>query len=436
MSMAVIFPDKGEIFMRDDSLSFYQVLSEELVPALGCTEPIALAFAAAKARDILGSYPDKIRLTSSGSLLKNAKSVVVPHTGGLQGIGASILAGLVGGDVSMSMQLLDGIGKKEINKIRELSERMPIEIYLLKTNSNLHFILEFFRGSEQVFIETKDLHTNIVKIMKNGKIIFQKENDPNLYKGVMTDRSFMTIDSIYDFITKTNWKKLREIMSDQVKDNMAIAKAGLTGEYGVAIGKTILEYDKTILGKMKAYAASALEARMCGCDKPVITNSGSGNQGITASIPVIILAEQLGVSEEQTYRALALSNLLTIYQKTQIGRLSPFCGVVSAGGAAGGAMTYLYNGSKDAIAETINNTLANIAGIICDGAKATCAMKICSAIEAGWLASRLALKRKKYPAGTGIIGRSADDTIISAGKLATEGMASTEEHLMKTILKH
>jgi len=421
--------------MHDESL-FYQVLSEELVLALGCTEPIALAYASAKARDVIGGYPDKIRLISSGSLLKNAKSVVVPHTGGMHGIKVSILSGLVGGDVSRSMQLLEGLDKKDIGKIKQLSVEIPIEIGLLETSDNLHFILEFFKNKDQVSVEIKDLHTNIVKILKNGMIVFEKENDPKLYKGVMTDRTFLTVDSIYEFVLKANWKKLKEILSDQAQYNMAIAKIGLTGDYGVAIGKTILDYDKTILGKMKAYAASASEARMSGCEKPVVTNSGSGNQGITASVPIIILAEQMAIGEEKTYRALALSNLLTIYQKSHIGRLSPFCGVVSAGAAAGGAITYLFGGGKDAIAETLNNTLANVAGIICDGAKATCAMKICSALDAGWLASKIAIKQRNYPAGTGIIGKSADDTIVSAGKLATEGMVSTEEHLMNTILRH
>lgn len=414
---------------------FFQILKEELVPALGCTEPIAIAYAGAKGREVLGEMPDKVIVRCSGSLIKNIRCVTVPNTCNLVGIEASVLSGIVGGDSSRGMEVLGGLSEKHLLQVRELLYKNICKVELLKTPLTLHFTVRLEKADESCEIEIKNLHTNITKITKNNKVLFTKEVTPGKYFGVLTDRLNLTVERIVEFSTTADYPKLKEILSQQVACNMAIAEKGLEKDYGVSIGKAILKYDPSIYGKMKAYSATASEARMCGCDMPVITNSGSGNQGIATSIPVILYSQKIETSQEKMYRALALSNLLTIYQKSYIGRLSAFCGAICACCSSGAAITYLDGGNLEQIKMTVINALADVSGVVCDGAKASCASKIATGLDASFIGHFLAMEGKCYNPWTGILGKDADETITTVGRMACDGMKDTDRVILKIMME-
>ncbi len=413
----------------------YKILEEELVPAKGCTEPISIAFAAAKAREILGEMPEKMTVSASGNLIKNIRCVTVPNTGNLVGIEASAIVGMVGGDSSLDLEVITNISENDLSMVNQYLLKKMVKVTLLETPLNLHFILKAQSKNNEVMIEIKNLHTNIVKITKNNETIFEKNQVKEDYFGVETDRSFLTIERIIEFAENADIGQLRKILKRQIHDNMAIAKKGIEGHFGVEIGKTILKHDQTIYGKIKAYTAAASEARMSGCSLPVITNSGSGNQGIASSIPVIIYSEHLGVSDEKMHRALILSNLLTIYQKGYIGRLSAFCGAISATVSSGATLTYLVGGSIDQIKMTITNSLANVSGVVCDGAKPSCASKIVTGLEASFLGHHIAMENRQYNPLSGILMDSADQTITAVGKMASVGMKDTDRVILALMLE-
>ncbi len=419
----------------DYNKAFLQILQEELIPALGCTEPIAVAFAAAKAREVLGVLPQKILIESSGSLLKNIKCVSVPNTK-IHGIEASIYAGMLFGESRLGMEVLSKMNQTDEPIIQEWMNKGITEVKLLKSPLNLHFILRFEAMTEYVEVEVQNLHTNITRITKNNEDIFIANTDVLKYYGVLSDRSFMKVDNIFEFVETADLEDLKIIMSPQVKLNMDIAVEGFAGDYGVSIGNAILFNDQSTFSKMKAFAASASEARMCGSSMPVITNSGSGNQGIATSIPVIIYAKEHKLSEDIMYRALALANLLTIYQKNFIGRLSAFCGAISASAGAGAAITYLAGGSLEQIKMTIVNSLADASGIVCDGAKASCASKIASSLESAFIGHYIAMNKKVYPAYSGILGKDADATIELVGRIASEGMKDTNDVILQMMMEN
>lgn len=419
----------------DYNRAFLQILQEELIPALGCTEPIAIAFASAKAKEVFGALPKRIVIQSSGSLLKNIKCVSVPNTK-IHGIEASIYAGMLFGDSKLGMEVLSNMNPEDEPKIEEWMKKRITEVILLESPLNLHFILRFEDERDYVEVEVQNLHTNITRITKNGENVYLANTDLLKYYGVLSDRTFMKVENIYHFVESAEIEDLKIIMSAQVKLNMDIAVEGFAGDYGVSIGNAILFNDKTTFGKMKAFAASASEARMCGSSMPVITNSGSGNQGIAASIPVIVYAKEHKIGEEKMYRALALSNLLTIYQKNYIGRLSAFCGAISASAASGAAVTYLAGGSLEQIKMTIINSLADASGIVCDGAKASCASKIASSLESAFIGHYIAMNKKVYPAYSGILGKDADATIELIGRIANEGMKDTNEVILKMMMEN
>ena len=413
----------------------YKILEEELVPAKGCTEPISIAFAAAKAREILGEMPEKMTVSASGNLIKNIRCVTVPNTGNLVGIEASAIVGMVGGDSSLDLEVITNISENDLSMVNQYLLKKMVKVTLLETPLNLHFILKAQSKNNEVMIEIKNLHTNIVKITKNNETIFEKNQVKEDYFGVETDRSFLTIERIIEFAENADIGQLRKILKRQIHDNMAIAKKGIEGHFGVEIGKTILKHDQTIYGKIKAFTAAASEARMSGCSLPVITNSGSGNQGIASSIPVIIYSEHLGVSDEKMHRALILSNLLTIYQKGYIGRLSAFCGAISATVSSGATLTYLVGGSIDQIKMTITNSLANVSGVVCDGAKPSCASKIVTGLEASFLGHHIAMENRQYNPLSGILMDSADQTITAVGKMASVGMKDTDRVILALMLE-
>lgn len=419
---------------EETNQNFLDILTEELVPAMGCTEPIALAYAAARGRAALGCDPERIVAKCSGNMIKNVRCVTIPNSGGKTGIEEACILGAVAGNAEGGMEVLDGVDDAGRAKADALSAAGICTVEFLDSEIPLHFILELAAGGHTVEVEVRHTHTNIVSIKKDGDVVFAKpESLANT--GYATDRSGLTLDAIKEFADTIEIERIRELFERQIRFNMDIAYEGMSGSYGLGIGRVLrASYADGVVTRMKAYAAAASEARMGGCDMPVIINSGSGNQGIASSVPVIVYARETAVPTEKLYRALAFSGLLTIYQKEFIGKLSAFCGAVSASCAAGAAITYLAGGTMAQIKETIDNTLANIPGIICDGAKISCAAKIATSLDAAMMAHYLAMQGKAYQAYTGILKEDAGETITCVGYIGKVGMHQTDKEIIKMML--
>lgn len=414
---------------------YIRILEEELVPAMGCTEPIALAYAAAKGKEALGVEPENIVARCSGNMIKNVRCVTIPNSGGLIGIEAACILGAVAGDAHGKMEVLERVDDAGRTRAKELLAKKICQVEFLDSEIPLHFILILSAGGHSVEVEVRHSHTNIVSIKKDGEIVFSKPKKLAC-TGYATDRSKLSIEAIRQFADEVDLELIRKLCERQIRYNMDIAYEGISGNYGLGIGRVIREsYADGVITRMKAYAAAASEARMDGCDMPVIINSGSGNQGIASSVPVIVYAREKNIPTEKLYRALAFSSLLTIYQKEFIGKLSAFCGAVSASCASAAAITYLAGGSTEQIKETIDNTLANIPGILCDGAKISCAAKIASSLDAAMMAHHLAMQNKAYEAYTGILKEDAGETISCVGYIGKVGMHQTDKEIIKMMLK-
>ncbi len=412
--------------------SYIDILNWELVPAMGCTEPISLAYGAAKCKEILGNIPDKIYAKCSGNIVKNVRCVKIPHSEGMTGIAAAVVLGAIGGKSSKELEVLCDATHDDIKATRKFIAENRCEVSLLDSTSPLHFILIMEKGEDHAEIEICENHTNIIRIEKNGEVLFHKDFCAHVEE---PDYDSLNLDLIKEFADTVKIEDVKEVIDRQITYNMAIAEEGFDGKYGIGIGKIITEsYPDNTITKMKAMASSGSEARMGGCEMPVIVNSGSGNQGITASVPVIVYAREKGFSEEKLYRALVFSNLFAIYQKTFIGTLSAFCGAVSAACAAGAAITYISDGDIDHIRFTIENTLANIPGIICDGAKISCAAKIATSVDAAYLAHKMAICEASYVPLTGILQENISETISSVGSIGKEGMKETDKEILKIMM--
>lgn len=413
---------------------FLSILTEELLPAMGCTEPIALAFAAARAREVLGQIPERLVARCSGNIVKNVRCVLIPNSGGMVGIQAAVVLGALGGDAGRRMEVLETVTQAHRDHAASFIDAGCCKVEFLESEIPLHFIIEAYAGNDSVEVETRHSHTNIVSIRRNQVEIFTAAGELN--NAEAADRSGLTIDAIKEFCDQVDIRKLKPLFDRQIRCNMDIAYEGISGNYGLGIGRMIRSaYPDSIITRMKAYAAAASEARMDGCDMPVIINSGSGNQGIASSVPVIIYAREKNIPQEKLYRALCFSSLLTVYQKEFIGKLSAFCGAVSASCASGAAITYLVGGTLRQIKDTIDNTLANIPGIICDGAKVSCAAKIATSIDAAMLAHNLAMQNLAYEAFTGILKEDAGETISCVGYIGKVGMKQTDKEIIKTMLQ-
>lgn len=414
---------------------FLSILSEELVPAMGCTEPIALAYASAKARELLGRAPTRIIARCSGNIIKNVRCVRIPNSDGMTGIEAACTLGALAGDAERQMEVLETVCDEDrANTIRFLREGRCTSEFL-ESNIPLHFIIELRSGNSYATVEVRHSHTNIYKLEKDGETLFLGEDSEDLTQ--LADRSELCIDNIYDFCNNIELERITPFTEKQIECNMAIAERGMDGGYGVGIGKAILDaYGESTFNKMRAYAASASEARMDGCDLPVIITSGSGNQGITSTVPIIVYAREKGIDDELLARTLVFSALLTVYQKEYIGKLSAFCGAVSAACSAGAAITYMVGGSLTQIKDTVDNTLADIPGIICDGAKASCGAKISSALDAALFAHTLAMKGKVYESNTGIIRDDTGETISWVGHIGKVGMMPTDKEIVKLMVNN
>ena len=415
---------------------YINVLKEELIPAMGCTEPIAIAYAGAIAREHLGCLPEHVEIDVSGNIIKNVKSVIVPNTGGLRGIEVAAAAGIVAGDSAKELKVISEVSTEAVSAIHKFLESTPITVNFSDSKKIFDIMITVYGNGHSAYVRICEFHTNIVEIREDDKYVLQKDIAVEDSLG-FTDRKFMNVQEIIEFADTAIIEDVKDILDLQIECNVNISEEGLAGDYGANIGKVLLKTYGTddVKIRAKAKAAAGSDARMNGCEMPVVINSGSGNQGITASIPVIEYAKELGVSDEKRYRALLVSNLITIHLKSGIGRLSAYCGAVSAGCASGAGIAYLYGGGVDEVSHTIVNSLAITSGIICDGAKASCAAKIATAIDAGILGYHMYKEGQQFYGGDGIVSKGVENTIKNVGQLAKEGMATTDQEILKIMTK-
>lgn len=415
--------------------AYVQILKEELITAMGCTEPIALAYAAARCKELLGKLPEKVIVKVSGSIIKNVKSVVVPNTGGMKGIRAAVAAGFVAGRPEKKLEVISQVSDEERAAIQAYTEQADMEICYLDSGRVFDIIIEAAAGEDTAKVRIANYHTNIVLEEHNGEKLLETVVEGDQEEG-LTDRSLLNMEDIWDFAMTCEIEDVRAILDHQIDCNMAIAKEGLTHPYGACIGQVMLDaYGDEIRNRASAMAAAGSDARMSGCELPVVINSGSGNQGITCSVPVIEYAKELCSGDEKMYRALTLSNLVAIHQKTGIGRLSAFCGAVCAGVAAGAGIAYLRGGGFKEIAHTVVNGLAIVSGIVCDGAKPSCAAKIAASVNAGILGYEMYVRGQQFYGGDGLVTKGADNTIRNIGRLGKEGMAGTNDEIIKIMIE-
>ena len=414
--------------------AYVAILHKELIPAMGCTEPIAIAYASAIAKTALGTVPERVRIDVSGNVIKNVKSVFIPHTGNLKGIEAAAAAGIVAGDPYCELEVISHVTEKEIAEISAYRENTPIEVVRADGNCVFSIGVSVFAGEHQASVLLTNKHTHVERVVRDGEVLYAAK--PEKVVREESHYELLSVEKIVEFADVVNVEDVREVLQRQIAYNTAIAEEGLRGEYGSQIGKVLLAaYGDGVANKAKAYAAAGSDARMNGCELPVVINSGSGNQGMTASLPVIVYAKEMGVSHEMLLRALVVSNLVTVRLKTGIGALSAYCGATSAGCGAAAGVTYLHGGKYREIAHTVVNGLAINSGVICDGAKASCAAKIASSVEAGLLGMHMYMQGKQFVGGDGIVTKGVENTIDNVSDMAREGMKDTDREIIEIMLR-
>ena len=410
--------------------AYVEILKEELIPAMGCTEPIAVAYAAALAARALGCPAEQAEVAASANIIKNVKSVVVPHTGGRRGIAAAAAAGIVAGDADKELEVLCAVTEDDLKKMADFLEKTPIHVERSGKPYLFDIQVRLFGGGHTAFAEIAGHHTNVIALQRDGEVLLQKEYVEQTSTQA-TDHTLLNVEQIVQFADEADLNDVKETLQRQIDCNTAIAKQGLEGHWGAEIGRILLRsYGDSVHNRAKAWAAAGSDARMNGCEQPVVINSGSGNQGITASVPVIVYARELKASEEQLYRALTLSNLTTIHEKTPIGRLSAYCGAISAGAGAGAGIAYLCGGGYEAVIHTVVNALAIVSGVICDGAKASCAAKIATAVEAGLLGYNMYIRGQQFRGGDGIVAKGVENSLRNVGRLGKQGMKETNREII------
>ena len=408
-----------------------QVIKEELLPAMGCTEPIAIAYAAAVARRTLGALPARVTVTASGNIIKNVKCVFVPNTGGLRGIPAAAAAGIVAGQAELLLEVISKATAAEQAEIRAYLERTPITVKLSDSPHIFDIDIRVEADGHTARARIVQHHTNIVRIEKDGEILLDVDCSAAAAEDGLCDRSCLSVAGILDFVESAALEDIEGPVRRQIEYNTRIAEEGLSGSWGANIGKVLLDtYGSDVKVRARAMAAAGSDARMNGCSLPVVIVSGSGNQGITASLPVVEFAKELGVGYDKTIRAVALSDLITVHLKSGIGRLSAYCGAVSAGCGSGAGIAYLYGGGLREVEHTIVNSIAIDSGIVCDGAKASCAAKIASAVDAGILGYHMYKNGQEFRAGDGLVTHGVEETIRNIGTLAREGMRETDREIL------
>ncbi len=414
--------------------NYIAILKSELVPALGCTEPIAIAYASAKAVELLGCQPTHIEMLCSGNIVKNVQGVTVPNSGGLKGIEAAAILGALGGNASRELEVLEDISPSVKEKTAELVGTGYCNSTLAKEVENLYILATVWFENHNAEVEIKNKHTNIVRMAVDGKEVYHCDTEMKSIEK-FGDKRLLNIHDILEFADTVNIEDIRDLLDNQIDMNTAISDEGLTGDYGACVGKTLLQtYGDDIKIRAKARAAAGSDARMSGCSLPVVINSGSGNQGMAASLPVIEYAKEIGVSKDKLYRTLVVSNLTALHQKKYIGNLSAYCGAVSAACGSGAAITYLYDGDYDEVSRTIINTIANVGGIVCDGAKPSCAAKIASAVDAAIMAHYLSVNHHVFEDGEGLVQKDVERTIRNIGEVGREGMKSTDIEILNIML--
>lgn len=413
--------------------NYLDILKEELVPALGCTEPIAIAYASATARKLLGEFPVHMDIFCSGNIIKNVKSVTVPNSGGLRGIEAAAILGATGGNADKKLEVLEEVTEAHREKTKELLQEKFCDCHLQKGVANLYIRVEMKGEAHSCQVVINDKHTNIVLLKKDDQILLQKEEDRQ--EGP-DRRELLNVRDILKFAREVRMEEIEEVIGGQIQMNTTIAEEGLNHPYGAQVGRTLLKaYGNNVSIRAKARAAAGSDARMNGCSLPVVINSGSGNQGMTCSLPVIEYAAEWNASKEELYRALVVSNLVAIHQKKYIGSLSAYCGAVSAACGAGAAITWLHGGDYDAVCKTITNTIVNMGGVVCDGAKSSCAAKIASAVDAAIMAFTLEAENQCFQPGEGLVKEDVEETIKSMGYVGRVGMRDTDETILNLMLE-
>lgn len=417
--------------------NYLKILKEELTVALGCTEPIAIAYAGAKVREVLGEMPQHCEVFCSGNIVKNVKGVTVPNSGGLKGIDVAAVLGIVGGDAKKKLAVLEGVTEEERQTAKELVSSDFCTCHLVENVENLYIFVRAYAGEHEVEVEIKDYHINITKIKKDGELWFDKKEKQGQQKIFSYDKSLLNIKGILEFASEVNIKDVEETLERQIRYNLKIAEEGLKNSYGAQVGRTLLmDFDaENVKLKAKAYAAAGSDARMSGCPLPVVINSGSGNQGITVSMPVLQYAKAYKKTREELLRALVVSNLTAIHQKKYIGNLSAYCGAVSAAAGSGAGIAWLLGAGYDEIGNVITDTIANIGGMVCDGAKPSCAAKIALAVEAAVLAVHMGMKNRVFQCGEGLVKEDVEATIRSIGRMGKNGMKSTDVEILNIMLE-
>ena len=411
--------------------TYLEILRRELVSAMGCTEPVALAYCAAVARATLGEVPDRITVEASGNIIKNVKSVVVPNTGGLRGIATAVCIGALAGDEHAGLEVLAHVGKEDRERLASYMAGTPVEVKPLVSENLLDMIVTVYRGASCAKVRIANEHTRIVLIEKDGRTLQENDARPETETDGQPDYDLLTVEKIWDFACTCDPDDVRDMLDRQIEQNTAIVEEGLRKNYGANIGKVLLKTGNDVRTRARAYAAAGSDARMNGSELPVVICSGSGNQGLTASMPVIVYAEELHADREKLYRALLISTLVTIHAKAGIGRLSAYCGAVSAGAGAGCGIAYLLGGNERDIAHTIVNALAITSGIVCDGAKSSCAAKIATAVETGIFGYEMYRNGQQFYAGDGLVVKGVENSIENFGRLARIGMRGTDEEIIR-----
>ena len=419
--------------------TYLAILKQELKPSLGCTEPIAIAYAGAKARDVLGRMPERCEVSCSGNIVKNVMGVTVPNSGGLKGIPVAATLGIVGGDAQKELAVLTEVTEEHVAETQRLLAEGFCTCRLVRGIPGLYILVRLTAGDESAEVEIKDWHSNITRIGKNGKAVFLQAEPGRKGSGeAAPDKALLNVRDILEFADAVKMEEIDEVLTRQVECNSAISEEGLSKPYGAEVGRTLMdEFDaKSVKLRAKAAAAAGSDARMSGCPLPVVINSGSGNQGITVTMPVMVYAKDLKLDREKTWRALVVSNLVAIHQKWYIGSLSAYCGAVSAAAGSGAAIAWMHGGSYEEISDTITNTIANVGGMVCDGAKPSCAAKIASAVEAAVMAWHMSKRHRAFRPGEGLVKEDVEATIASVGRMGREGMKPTDLEILDIMLEN
>jgi len=414
--------------------NYISLLKAELLPALGCTEPIAIAFCAAKARAALGCIPDYMEVTCSGDIIKNVKGVTVPNSGGMKGIEAAAVLGMYGGNADLELEVLSTVTDNDCSLTKAYVEEKKCKVSLLEGEENLYILTTMIAGKDSVSVEVKYAHNNITRIVKNGEVLYEEKRHISKHA---SDKSFLNVKDIYEFANIVKIEDIREVIERQIKMNTKIAEEGINHSWGMNIGRANLKYSgAAIKFKAAAMAAAGSDARMSGCALPVVINSGSGNQGITITLPIVVYAQEWNVSHDKMLRALVLANLLSMHQKRFIGSLSAYCGAVNAATGAACGIAYMREEALQVIENTIINSVATIGGMVCDGAKPSCAAKIRSAVDTALLAYELASEGHVYRDGEGIVGKDIETTIQNVGRMGKIGMAGTDIEILNIMIEN